>query len=310
MDAQVARADIFMGEACPKYRVGKDPWGFSFTLRKSDFQKAVRRGHVKQALVAFFVAYNMPALFPHATGAKSIRTNMLNRVLVCALEDIGVANCGLVYYIINMAERTWLRRKGTNPELLARVITAMCASKKTRIMSHMAHTFSEKNTALALEAGVDPTISPSTPLGGLEDPRWFRVLESAPEAAWRAMLRVVPCTFEALMKRMAARNRPAMSRFALAVAHFSAKGTLGVHELPSPLCRTLELPPCPYRVCDLLTNSIEAPPAPEAYDMHTPHGARGEEGKRVFRTQGARVHNQCARFYVRAYEEVYIKSKK
>lgn len=296
---QVADADcgVFAGKSSPKYRVGTDPWGYSVTLRKSDFQKAVRRGNEAQALVAFFVCFNMLTLFPGNSSAKAIQTNIINRLIICVLEDVGVANVPLVSYVVRVVgAMTQSQKTGSVArcgKLLGRVIVAMCRSEKTRIQSHMTHSYGTKNRVPATAAGVDI----HDPTGNtLADPNWFVHVVNDPEMMWDKLGR--SGVLHKLYMRVASRNKQAVLQYALTERHFICTGKLkgGLSTLKLPV----------VDVTAYIRNSVEMEPAAEARDMHTSEG-RGKS-KAQFRTQGATVKNQSLVFYDAVLEKLYMNS--
>jgi hypothetical protein len=151
------------GQAVARMGSDKDYFGISIDVRKSDVQKAIRLGNEKQALASFFAVFMMPSFFPRVEGeeetykvasrCQGMVTNMINRLIVSALEDIGPANPALVRKVcitlMNMSEDPKLR----DPQTLVRIITLMCRSKKSRVCSHLFHAHHPKNAdkAAALE---------------------------------------------------------------------------------------------------------------------------------------------------------------
>lgn len=122
--------NVYQGQATCKYHSEMDPWGFSITLRKSDFQKAIRMGKISQALVSFFACYNIGVLFQDESNAKRVQTNILNRLIICSMEDIGVANPSLVFEILDRIGPMIKNRSKRDPALIGKIIVKMCKSKK------------------------------------------------------------------------------------------------------------------------------------------------------------------------------------
>lgn len=292
---------IFIGMSDPKYRVGVDPWGFSLTLRKSDMQKAIRRGNVRQALVAFYACFNMPELFPNNSSAKAIQTNILNRVMICAMEDIGVANNPLVLYV-TCAISSMTQGKGERCGIaVERMILALCESKKVRIQSHMSHAYGIKNRAAAIAAGLNIKDQPET---SLADPNWFGFVHVDPMRVWDILgAKQKPILFR-VWKKVAERNKQAVLQYALARSHFSALGQIG-----KGVMMMGSLPSIKKELRGVRMNLIEAPPKEEAYDMHTSQGRHDKEGKRVFRTSGAMVSNLDKTIHSDTLEKIYMESK-
>src|SRR3990170_1353739 len=82
------------------YRNSKSWHGLRIDELKSHMQKAIRRGNFDEASKAFASMANMLDLFPGETLAKSIRTNAINRIVICALEDVGVAAPSIVMGVL------------------------------------------------------------------------------------------------------------------------------------------------------------------------------------------------------------------
>jgi hypothetical protein len=298
-----AATGIFVGKSDPKYRVGTDPWGYALTLRKSDMQKAIRRGDIRQALVAFYVCFNVPKIFPDNPSAKAIQTNILNRVIICAMEDIGVANNPLVLHIVcaifAMTGGKGSERCGLTVE---RMIVAACKSKKVRIQSHMTHAYGEKNRVAAAAAGLELRDEPHKLLS---DPNWFRLVRADPVRVWdRLGAKTNPLLYR-VWKKAAQRNKQAVLQYALARAHFSAVGKVGKGAMVLG-----SLPPMPKELRGVRRNHEEAPPKDEAYDIHTSQGKHrhGSVGKTVFRTEGAMVSNLDKTIHDPVLEKLYVKS--
>lgn len=287
---------IYVGQSTPTYRVATDPWGFSVTLRKSDMQKAIRRGNFDQALVAFFSCYNLHKVFPDVQNAKSIRTNMLNRLVICAMEDVGVANTNLVMQVSEMLDKAI--KESIPDTLIATIIYNMCLSKKTRIQSHIAHAYHPKNNDLSMKHGI--VLNPN-PLSA-SDPNWFYVAALDPDMAWRHTNGRYPILYK-IYRRMADRNKDAVLRFALAVNYFSATGAIN----PSEETWTFHsLPTNNPHIEEAFLNKYRLDPQECAYDKHTSEGS--EKTTRQFREEGAIVNNECQMFNVPIYQQIYLNS--
>lgn len=302
--------DIFIGKCNTGYRVAVDPWGYSITLRKSDFQKAIRRGNAPQALVAFFVCYNMEQVFPTESTAKSIRTNILNRLVICAMEDIGVANHRLVNTVTMVVDDILEKRKGDPcygnrvdvKQILAKLIYNMCASTKTRIQSHMSHAYKPCNVDLALKHGLTWSADPIS----VSQPEFIRVLESDHTRAWDLFkIRVHPAYYNA-WKRFTAANKNAVVRYLFAVFHFLTTAAIEDDEPFTSRCYLVDIP----KEIDtsFFKNQLELPPQECANDMHV-SGTKTQEEKIKFRTEGAMVDNEDYRFNNMVYKYIYIHSR-
>lgn len=123
-DAQVKRPK-------PNIYAVRSPAGHSFFTLASTLQKAIRRGEADVAVAALLDAL--------AAGAP-VHTAIQNRVLVIALEDIGIANWPLTISVVALMNRIAAAtpaHSNDNPhraELTGAVI-AMAQSKKTRVLS-------------------------------------------------------------------------------------------------------------------------------------------------------------------------------
>lgn len=105
--------------------------GLAIDVVKSGIQKYVRRGICEKALMCAFEMYRMAEV-----GGVGVQTNLYTRLVVIACEDIGPANLPLVTLVLDICFRD-LRK----PEELAALVQLMCASPKTRIMSHIWRAF-------------------------------------------------------------------------------------------------------------------------------------------------------------------------
>lgn len=295
---------IYIGESSPLYNHAKDPWGHSISVRKSDFQKAIRRGDFRQAVVSFFVCYNLARIYPANTSAKIIRTNILNRLCVCVFEDIGVANVPLVNYVCSSIENVVNGLKENESKnfdsLLGSLIFQMCISKKTRLQSHISHAYNEKNAYIAinryeLKWNNDPKSD--------VDPNYIRVLEKDHRLAWKYYRRAFPEYIYTTWQRFNAKNRIAVIRYVFLVSHLM--NTNYVH-FPDIKSSFLKLYPIPkqYVMEKYYQNKIKLDPKPYAYDMHV-KGTRTEEDIKQFRNQGCYITNEDQRFNIKTYRDIY-----
>lgn len=285
--------EIFRGESDPNFRSAKDPWGHSISVRKSDMQKAIRRNNPEQALVAFYVCFNMVALFPGDSRGKRVQTNILNRVIVCAVEDIGVANLPLVYQIIKDVGAMVDNKTQRDGAVVASWIVAMCESPKTRIQSHLSHSYGVKNCELAKENGIDQ----QKPKGGdLKDPNYFRYVFEKDQhpMVWTLLMRSELKDLFHRYKKAADRNKNAFLQFALARVYFGLK-------VPFSYVKPKEY----VDIKGISKNQLELAPKEEAYDMHT-----GEKGmdKRQFREVGSIVENQDPKYFEENLYKIYLDS--
>lgn len=164
-----------VGYACANRTKETDYFGVEFDVRKSDVQKAIRRGLFPQAMSSFFSIYMLPKLLGEGGQAQGKVTNMINRLMVIALEDIGVANPTLVFRVIRDLYPMTIDTKAKMPRdplVLARCIKDMCESPKSRLCSHWYHVYTlEANKELAKKHGFDIHASDS-----ITDPNIFGML--------------------------------------------------------------------------------------------------------------------------------------
>ena len=103
--------------------------GYTTDIMKSALQKYIRRNIVERALLAARDMYRMGEI-----GGKSIVTNLYNRLIIIACEDIAIANTNLVIAIIKEIYNDEVTR---DSNLLACIVTLLCQSSKTRLGSHL-----------------------------------------------------------------------------------------------------------------------------------------------------------------------------
>jgi hypothetical protein len=126
--------------------------GLEFDVAKSALQKYVRRGIVDKALLATVEIYRLKEV-----GGDAAVSNLCNRLAIITVEDIGAANLSLVTDVIRALE------DGTRDinKLLA-MVQLLCASPKTRMMSHCWHAYATDDgrvKAIAAELIVDNAFS-------------------------------------------------------------------------------------------------------------------------------------------------------
>ncbi|MGH1398020.1 MAG: hypothetical protein ACRBCT_02285 [Alphaproteobacteria bacterium] len=92
-------------------------------LAASSMQKAIRRGHIREATYA-------------ANVLKAFNTaHLWNRLRVIALEDIGIANINLVAQVLWVAgKEQWRIKHGGEDLILSYIIHHLCQSKKSRTL--------------------------------------------------------------------------------------------------------------------------------------------------------------------------------
>jgi hypothetical protein len=280
---------VFRGLSTPTYRIAVDPWGFSLNLRKSDFQKAIRRGNFKQALVAFFTCYNTLKLYPDNSSAKAIRTNIINRVVICAMEDVGVADIPLVMKVVTYMDLVATKKKTTSDIRIARLIYSMCKARKTRVQSHLHNVFLPVKAHLWEAAGI---------VKG--DSEIFDLRKTNPVAFWARYSDKYP-VLNRVCKRMGVKNKGAVSCFVATIEYFIERKMIDPDVLTErPLIRKI---PTKYEVLSVFTNHFKMDPATCAYDKHTLEG-RGM-GTAQFRNEGAFVKRESRLFAIPAFKYIY-----
>ena len=116
--------------------------GLPLDILKSGIQKYIRRGKTDKALWCA-IEYD---LF-RKVGAKTngILTNMLNRLYVTCVEDIGIANINTILYLDEQMDIYFNNRNDFSDykvkESLINVITCLSESKKIRLFSHIRATY-------------------------------------------------------------------------------------------------------------------------------------------------------------------------
>lgn len=117
----------------------KGPFGGSLTRSghpidqvKSLLQKAIRRGLRDTATAAALQLYE----FMTIPGARGIVSNMLNRLIVCAGEDIGIGCIDLLQHIDQQITEIRTADYETGRHLLVKLVAAMCRATKSRLVSH------------------------------------------------------------------------------------------------------------------------------------------------------------------------------
>ena len=264
------KTGIVRGKSTSTFRHAVDTWGHLITLRKSDFQKAIRRGNINQALVAFFACYNIESLFPSDPSAKSIQTNIINRLVICAMEDIGVANTSLVTSIVKVIVPMVKKRGLRNKHTLAKYVILLCNSKKTRVQSHMSHYYAKvNNVAFDIDATIDNPQCFSVCTVGNGELVWDKVGNQMHD-------------IKQYWITVAKRNKRAIAQYALSVAFFGIGGNKEqkdaiMHYEP------VSLPSIDDIVISIMHNEIDMEPLPEANDMHV-NGGHTYDAKRHFRS--------------------------
>ena len=104
-------------------------------------QKYIRRGEEQKALLCMAEM----DLFAHAQGGETVRTNMLHRLMIIYLEDVGPADVSMWKGMSDRMERLFeLRTNGTEfglrreleRRLLVDLVATLCRTHHSRTLSH------------------------------------------------------------------------------------------------------------------------------------------------------------------------------
>jgi hypothetical protein len=113
--------------------------GVPFDVLKSLLQKAIRRGHVLQAVWAAIEGYRMAEV---DRGVRD-QTNVYTRLAVTAAEDVDVADPRIAEFVIRkcLAARNAKGRLLRNAETMAAMAHALASARKSRLPSHMYNSY-------------------------------------------------------------------------------------------------------------------------------------------------------------------------
>lgn len=119
--------------------------GTQFDVLKSAMQKFVRRSNVEQAQRCTAEI----DIFSHIEGGETLRTNMIHRLMIIYLEDVGLANVGMWKSVDKQIDQLLCLRKtgdrAYNRELerdiLMQLVTDLASSQHSRTLSHVNHVF-------------------------------------------------------------------------------------------------------------------------------------------------------------------------
>jgi hypothetical protein len=134
------------------YRVEKSVNGYSIDILKSGLQKSIRR---KKIIDALYYGYELD-LFAFIENGEKLRTNLIHRLMIIYMEDIGIANLDIyekinecIFNLINYRE---LRKKDETlfyeyrkKEInnLTNIIYLLCYSKHGRECSYYKNVFND-----------------------------------------------------------------------------------------------------------------------------------------------------------------------
>jgi hypothetical protein len=309
--AFTADHDIYIGESKSVYQHSTDPWGFSISVRENDMRKAIRRGDYRQAMVSFFVCYNLSRIFgSNDMDAKLIRTNILNRLVVCAVEDIGVANIllvNLVAKVINTLINSFKTNDNPNRHIkdfversLASIIYQMCISKKTRIHSYMYHAYHEKNAYMSINKfGIKWNYKPTS----ISDPNFIRVVHEDHVFAWKCFRGLIHESIYDTWKRLRGDNRNKVIIYVFTALYFSISGSVSKDELVSMNYSNIKIPER-YKLNLYFENKIKEDPKKYAYEVDTT-GNETEAEKAKIRRTACYIKNEDMRFDNNQFKKIY-----
>lgn len=290
------------GLAVAKHNHSVDYFGVAIDVRKSDVQKAIRRGVFQQAASSFFAGFNMLELFPGNKTALAIQTNFINRLIIIAVEDVGLANPALLRTILPILHGMSKNKVPRDPDVLASIVLELVNSPKSRLCSHLFNGYKKTNRKLAVEKGVvfssGSTINLETPdcFGWIEDQtpeEIFDVIHAHP----RCKPFLTDFILMAKIHKTASKfGKPNMIRYILGLAHY-----LSVPDTERGQFVTAEMQRV-GTVMEGISSSVMVPlllndpviflsPLDDSADVHTAEGRKAGHDSKRFRQTGALVEN-------------------
>lgn len=121
--------------------------GYTIDIIKSALQKYVRRGIVDKAVIACIEMYRLGEL-----GGDPVITNLINRIKIIAVEDIGIASYPAVMEVLNVLEVS------REIDEIVACVHLLCESKKTRTHCYIwsAHIYNrDMARSFGIEVGAD-----------------------------------------------------------------------------------------------------------------------------------------------------------
>ena len=123
-----------------KFRCETTACGYDFSVVKSGIQKYIRRGIEDKALKC---AEEMDRFAELGTPGERLRTNMIHRLQIIFLEDIGLGNyylwkkmCEWINILLDERKKE-SRNRQKEVEVIELIVRNLCRSKKTRAGSFM-----------------------------------------------------------------------------------------------------------------------------------------------------------------------------
>lgn len=309
-----------------KYRSEVSFNGYRFDELKSGLQKYIRRGNAEMAsycyLEAESFAYPELEVEPKAGRGAGLRTNLLHRLMVIYLEDIGPANLSLWSYVDSLlfGEEGIITTRGDQSklhhsiELGVALVQELAWSEHSRQLSHVnlaigkieQITETTNPVVIAIRAEIEKYIGPSpvdslrTALSNNSESSYYfarKILESdSPGKYYRStdpmfyLLSVLSPMIETPLLELAlrwAKELKVMERFLipfLLIAWIIGKYEVGGYN------RTIsKLDP----LVKILSTRRRIELDSFVVDMHTGRGRRAGNGRAEFAAEGSKVENEC-----------------
>lgn len=127
----------------PTHPIGKMSYSFRHSTTysgyaddeiRSGLQKYIRRGEVVKAIQCGYELYRMSEIHPEA---KRLVTNLYNRLMVIATEDIGPGSVDTCMAVMEFVMGTKAEYGSLLPHQITAVIQCCAQSPKTRVLSHL-----------------------------------------------------------------------------------------------------------------------------------------------------------------------------
>lgn len=132
--------------------VGGTSWyGYRTDLLKSAIQKYIRRGNFEKA---FWCALDFDLISElryrsseenARRGLKALSTNLIHRLLIISIEDIGIGNISLIpfvdRYVDQYKKNVEQSQSSVRRECLYHFISRMCKSQRSRELSHIRNVY-------------------------------------------------------------------------------------------------------------------------------------------------------------------------
>lgn len=291
-----------IGAAVAKHNHSIDHWGVAIDERVSDLQKRIRQGDAHGSMFTFFCGFNMPSMFPGNKTALAIQTNFTKRLLVIAVEDVGLANPWLVKSILPHLLSMIKDRHARDAGVLAQIVKDLADSHKSRLCSHMYHAYHPMNAKQAAEAGL--SLEPARTFADPACFAWISVTDPN-ELIAKAIKSVqhidgVYSTFNALKMAYGLASEKSKSnvlRYIVGLAHMlNVEGDAGDYVRADMAClneyQAKNFSKSYLRALVTSDPSLEVEVLEESVDIHTKRGKRMKRTVVDFRTEGALVHDE------------------